>query len=301
MNILVIGADGFIGRHVYDGLKDAHDVVAGISPSNTSDTYSASTRVNLMDKSAVSALLTRVHPEVVIDCAGIVDPNAKPEDNTTLTKNVFEALSGCTDLPRRIVLMGSAASYGFLRSADEIPVSEVTPLRAESGYALSKRLEEEYVTEYAKTSNFEIVVARLFNPIGKGMKSRFLIPSIIHQLENAEPNKQVVLEISRLDSERDYIDVRDVALAIKSLAEAATLRHLVYNVGSGRATSNEELITTVVDTVGYRRELIAVNQTAPAPEKLVASCADIRRITEDTGWAPRITLKEAIKEIVDER
>lgn len=301
MNILVIGADGFIGRHVYDGLKNVHEVVAGINPSNVSDVYDSPARVDLMDKEAVADLLTRVKPEVVINCAGIVDPNAAPEDNTKLTKNVLEAVGECGDVPRRVVLMGSAASYGFLRSSDDIPVSEVTPLRAEYGYALSKRLEEEYVTEYAKEASFEIVVARLFNPIGKGMKSRFLIPSLIRQLDGAQSNEQVVLEISRLDSERDYIDVQDVALAIKGLAEAVSLRHLVYNVGSGRATSNEELISTVVDAVGCQRELVVVKETMPEPERLVASRADIGRITQDTGWTPTITLDETIKEIVDER
>jgi nucleoside-diphosphate-sugar epimerase len=299
MNVLTIGADGFIGRHVYDELKSSHVVVAGINPNNPSEAYNTSVRIDLRDKNAIDKALASCSPEVVIDCAGVVDPNAGPDDNMNLTKNILEAATDYSGGLRRVILMGSAASYGVLLSPGEVPVSEITPLRAESGYALSKRLEEEYVSDYAKTANIEVIVARLFNPIGNGMKSRFLIPNLIRQIREGELQK-VPIEVSRLDSERDYIDVRDAAVAIKRLAETLKLRHNTYNIGSGRATSNEELVSTVMDVMGASLGRLKLIETEPEREKLVASCADISRIQQDTGWAPSITLKETIKAMADE-
>ncbi len=257
-------------------------------------------RIDLRDKSAIHKALASCSPEVVIDCAGVVDPNAGPDDNMNLTKNILEAANDCAGGLRRVVLMGSAASYGVPLSLREVPVSEITPLRAESGYALSKRLEEEYVSDYAKTASFEVIVARLFNPIGKGMKSRFLIPNPIRQIREGGPHEGASIEVSRLHSERDYIDVRDAAVAIKRLAETLKLRYGTYNVGSGRATSNKELVSTVMDVMGVSLERSKLIETEPEREKLVASCADISRIQQDTGWAPSITLKETIKGMVDE-
>src|SRR5947199_333717 len=73
--------------------------------------------------------------------------------------------------------------------------------------------------EYRDTHNLPVTVARIFNPIGHGMHPRFLIPQLIQQTHEILINKRAAIEVSRLNAKRDYIDVNDVATAIKTLVE----------------------------------------------------------------------------------
>lgn len=301
MKVLITGAEGFIGRHVYEELKGAHDVVAGLNPNSTPKTHGESISINLRDGDAIRKALVSVNPEVLINCAGVVDSSAQPEDNLTMTRNILEVAHEHNGTLRRVILMGSAASYGLLSSADELPVNEATQLRADSGYALSKKLEDEFADRFAQENDFDVVIARIFNPIGKGMKARFLIPALIRQLNAVQHGQAGEVEVSRLDSERDYIDVRDVARAVRALAEAKTLNHRIYNVGSGLATSNKQLIDAITRSMGLSTTNITLLESSPYKEPRLASCADIRRLTEDTGWKPSLSLETTVEEIVNER
>lgn len=302
MNVLVIGADGFIGRHVYNELIGDHIVTAGINPNrNLGVKFTKFAELDLLKVEDIKRVLSDQRPEVIVNCAGVVDPGVDSTGNLVLTKNILESAHGYANTVRRVILMGSAASYGVLSSPDELPVAESTPLRAEEGYALSKRLEEEYALEYAKENGMDVIVARIFNPIGKGMKRRFLIPALIEQINKLGEGSNGKMEVSRLDSERDYIDVIDVAVAIRNLVDAEKLNHNVYNIGSGKATSNREIIDTIISVLGVEKNGIELVETSSEKEAIVASRADIGRISKDTGWRPVRSINETIEELIDAR
>lgn len=151
--------------------------------------------------------------------------------------------------------------------------------------------------ELGQKYGIPVIVTRIFNPIGKGMHERFLIPQIVNQVADYKTGKRTNLEVSRLDSKRDYIAVDDVADAIKVLIEG-TPKASIYNIGSGHATSNKELIDVVIHEVGLET-IPDVVQTSDKPEQLVAIQADIRRIADEFHWQPKRPIEEVIKEIVD--
>jgi len=101
-----------------------------------------------------------------------------------------------------------------------------------------------------------------------------------------------------LDSRRDYIDARDFALAIQALVENQPKQD-VYNIGSGKSTSNQELIDLLLkySQLAKRPEII---EAMDRPEPKVAAKADINRIHSELGWSPSIPLEETIKDIVND-
>lgn len=286
--MLIFGADGFIGRHVVEEL------------SNISDLYTTTRRIENVDQrvlyvdlsndQSVGEAIRVSNPDVIINCAGVIGNNADFQDNVLFTKHILEQASHLERKPR-IILSGSASSYGFLRSLNELPVSEDTPLRAEIGYGLSKKQEEELAVSYADTA-VDVVVLRIFNPIGVGMAEKLLLPNIVKQLRESD-----IIEVSRLDAKRDYIDVRDVA---KAFAAAARKKapHNVYNVGSGRSVSTREIIAKLVEAAGVTKPSQLV-ETQEQPERLVASQADIRRIKNELEWEPEITIEETLRDILN--
>jgi nucleoside-diphosphate-sugar epimerase len=289
MRILLIGADGFVGRNIAQVLRDEHEIFEA--------TRSGKWRVDLLNKDSIAKALRATQPEVVINAAGVVDTTQDVDLNVSFSKNLLEQIAATAPGIKRVIITGSAAEYGIV-SAKDIPVSEDTPRHATSGYGFSKLREVDTALELGKKYHVPIVVARLFNPIGPGMHPRFLVPKIIGQISEVNSGQQVSIDISRRESKRDYIDIRDIAVAYKLLAEKAP-QHPVYNIGSGRSTTNEELVMHIVRACGIKQSP-QINETALEAEPLIANQADITRIRTELGWEPRIGISESVKDIVSE-
>ncbi|MEO5950650.1 MAG: NAD(P)-dependent oxidoreductase [Candidatus Saccharimonadales bacterium] len=285
MRVLVFGSSGFVGRYVTESLKDSgHEAI----DSNMDG------RVDLIDEKQVLLCILRYQPEVVISCAGIIENSPKAYQNIIFSTNIIKAASNKGLDIRRIIITGSAAEYGTVASYDEA-VSESHSLSATSDYGKSKIEETKQALEYAKVHNLDCVVVRLFNPIGRGMGEKFLITRIMSQLEQLALHERDEIEIGRLDSCRDYIDIRDVAHAITLLAEVKTTGK-VYNIGSGRPTSNRQVVDQLIDTCKVSPQP-SIRETMSEPEPIYASKADIETLHKDTGWSPKYSLSETIKEI----
>lgn len=292
MKIAVFGADGFIGRHVVACLDD-HEVFSMIRSKSANP---GTLTVDLLDKNTVITSLRQTRPDVVINCAGIVSNTDNVEHNSTFTNNILEAIHEL-DIPvKRVIILGSAGEYGRVEHGN-IPVDEDVPLNAESGYGFSKLVEERNAHLLAKKYNIALIVARIFNPIGKGMHPRFLIPQIIEQVHDLKAGKRETLEVNRLDARRDYVAVKDVAAAIKVLA-ISTPGHSIYNIGSGEATSNKMLIDSVLSCMALNGSPEVI-ELSGRPEPNVAYQANITRIRTEFGWKPIRTVSEVIKEIID--
>lgn len=289
MKILVIGANGFVGRNVVKELAVGHQVI-------TAAKDGADITVDLLDKSSIKQMLSKAKAEAIINCAGVVGGDQDVNLNVTFTQNLLQQIVDDKIALNRIIISGSAAVYGLV-DPENIPVPETAPLNANAGYGLSKLQEEQTALRFRHKYKLPVTVARIFNPIGIGMHPRFLIPGILRQITEIEDNKRQAIEISRLDSKRDYIDIRDVAIAIRRLAEAEPAE-AVYNIGSGVSTSNGELIDLLLKArrIGRKPQIV---ETADAVESLVAILADISRLKHEFSWKPIHPLAETIKELVD--
>jgi len=294
-NILVIGASGFIGRAVVDELRMSHNVIAA---SNNAIKGYDDVDIDLMDRKSLQNVLISAKPDFIVNCAGIVENSEKADLNYQFTRNLLTAIMEANIRPEAVIIMGSASEYGEV-SDDLLPVKEDAPLKAESLYGKSKIKETNYALSFAQKNNLNVIVARLFNPIGTGMHSRFLIPKIISQIQLFDADKGGEIEVNRLDAERDYIDVRDVAAAIRAIIDGKP-SYDVYNIGSGVATSNGDLLVLIINKCA-NGIIVKVKETSQIREPQFASCADISRIEDDLGWYPTYTIEEAIKGIVNER
>ncbi len=290
MKVLVLGSEGFVGRNTMQAFAEEHEVY-GASRS------SAELPIDLADQRSIADVLTSVKPDIIFNAAGIVGASDDVMNNVTYTTNLLQQVIASGSPVKRIIISGSAAEYGRVDEKN-IPVSENAPVNAVNGYALSKAEEVRTALKMAHEYSLPVVVARIFNPIGPGMHSRFLIPRVLAQIAETIDGKRETLEISRLDSMRDYLDVRDLGRAIVMLAEGEP-RESVYNIGSGKSTANGELIDLLVSESKLEPRP-RVEETMTEPEPLVAIQADITRLQTEFGWRPSYTLEETIKDIIHE-
>jgi len=292
--ILVIGSSGFLGHNVGEYLSKEPYFEVYRTSRDELQPNPRSYYMDLSDVASINSVINEVGPSVVINCAGIVGTVDDTEINALFTSNLLESLATAAKPVKRIIISGSAAEYGYVKQED-LPIGEMTKLAASQGYGLSKVKEEMRALDLAEAYKLPVVVARIFNPIGPGMGEKFLVSSVLRQINSIVEGKKDSVEVSRLDSYRDYIAVEDVARAFKKIVLGVP-RHNIYNIGSGEATSNKELIESIIRSTVIDKSIKLV-ETSDIVEPLVASKADIGRMQSDFDWVPTVPLKEAINRI----
>ena len=158
---------------------------------------------------------------------------------------MLEALSTATNPPLCTIVASSANVYG--NSALEV-LDETAATLPANDYAVSK-LAMEYL---AKTymARLGIVITRPFNYTGVGQEPRYLIPKIVDHFKEQAPH----IELGNTDVARDFSDVRDIARAYRSLAEAQP-HGQTFNLCSGEATALETLIRIASEITGHDIEV----------------------------------------------
>jgi nucleoside-diphosphate-sugar epimerase len=202
-----------------------------------------------------------------------------------------------TDLKlKKLITSGSAGEYGIV--AQKGPVGEDTPLMGTSFYARSKILESSVALSLSETTGIPLVVTRIFNPIGIGMHPRFLLPNLIKQAGEIRAGERKTVELSRLDALRDYINVLDIAEAIKLIVESEC-SHKIYNIGSGKPITNKQLLEGIFRQQGVKAGSFSLVETLDIPEPNYAVNADISRMISDFDWKPKYDIDTTISQIAE--
>lgn len=294
MKTLIFGANGFVGAEVSRRFKLVSEVIQATRAGDDE-----SIAVDMFDIDAVKNAIHTYSPDLIINCAGVlsVNDNADLRINSRIVTNILDGVSEYTP-STRVILIGSAASYGIIQGSESGAVSEAQPLAAVSGYGFSKRLEEETALSLADDKGLDVVIIRLFNCIGLGMKDRFLLPSLVKQVDAVTDGQGRVIRASRFDAVRDYIDVRDVAEVIWLLSTKNELKHRVYNLGSGTGVSTEKLLDLILDIKGISSDDVIKENISNIPEPSFAMRADMSRIFAEFDWRPKISLKQTLEEVI---
>lgn len=294
MNVLILGASGFIGKEISEGFAKSASVYRGVRADEL-DLFNNALEIDLFDSKTIIKAIEKSRADIVINCAGEVVSPEKSKNNTTFTDTLMSSLEQVNKTPKRILICGSAAVYGVVNRED-FPISENHITNAKGDYAESKLAEENVAIQRSRELDVEVVRMRIFNPLGPNMRERFISSLILKKIRDYKDGLCESIELNRLDSEKDYFDVRDLASAALALAEAEFLKHDVYNVGSGKATTNLELTQSFLRGLG---DDIPIKEVSDVPEPVYAGQADISRLKEELGWTPQYTLDDTTRRIIE--
>ena len=310
MRVLLIGADGFLGRlcrrpPARRPRRPAH------RPGRGDD---ADVRFDLATGSpgALTRFLDAVHPGVVVNCAGATRGDAREltRHNTVAVATVCESLrrSSCG---ARLVHLGCASEYGPSQPGSSTAEDAVP--RPGGPYGVSKLA----ATELVLGSGLDAVVLRVFSPVGPGTPTGSPLGRLAEAMRRAMQSGDGELKLGGLAAQRDFVDVRDVASAVHAASLSAAQG--VVNIGTGRAVRMRDGRVRARPGRRLRRRAARTRLPAgpaghprPVPEHPVGSppatspypdgCgtwqqADVRTARDRLGWRPRIGLEESLADV----
>jgi nucleoside-diphosphate-sugar epimerase len=291
MRLLLVGASGFIGRHVRARAAGFQVVTVSRSPGMGDLCLDLAAAA----PAEVAELIGKEAPDAVVNCGGVTrgDPAEMVSGNVVAVANLVAALASA---PVRLIHLGSAAEYGHVPAGN--PVTESTDPRPVGPYGITKLAG----TEIVRAARSNAVVLRVFNPIGPGMPASTLAGRVAAGLRGGMGGDvggdDGEVRVGSLAAHRDFVDVRDVADAVLAAAGCPGPLPPVLNVGSGRATPLREVVTCLTEIAGPGRRVVEEATGGSARSAEVSwQQADIGAIGRALGWAPATALTTSLRDL----
>ncbi len=245
-------------------------------------------------------MLRETQPVLVFHFAGLtpgrppIDAGALFQSNVLGTFHLLTALQ--QEAPHATSLL--IGSSGLYRPERE-PISEGHGVAPTSDYSRSKLLQEMIAVGIGHEFGLPIVRARTFNLVGPGQPPGLVCSSFARQLAAAELGlSEAQVSVGRLDSWRDFTDVRDAVSAYLLLGEKGRPGE-VYNVCSGRAVQIGEILDRLLGLARIRVRVVPNSSGPSAPGDIDSQRGRYDKLHAETGWEPRVSLEQSLADLLD--
>jgi nucleoside-diphosphate-sugar epimerase len=311
MNILITGANGFIGRALCDKLIADEYQVRGAVRGATQMTVLPSGVEGVMVgdigpetdwSEALSGIDDIVHlaARVHVMRESVADPLAAfRQVNVEGTKRLARQASEAG--VKRLVYISSVKVHG---EENDIPYSEEDTSSFQDPYGVSKYEAEEVLKKVAAETGLEIVILRPPLVYGPGVKANFLrLLKLIH--------KRIPLPLGLVHNRRSMVYLGNLVSAIMICLKHPRAAGETFLVSDGKDISTADLVRKMASVMGHRATLLPVPLVMlKALGSLTGERAEIDRLTsslrvdsskirELLDWQAPYTFEHGIQETVD--
>jgi ADP-L-glycero-D-manno-heptose 6-epimerase len=301
-NILITGGAGFIGSNLALKLQKDYPnskilILDDFSSANFKNLKGFKGIVYSCDVST-DELFFKVEdfkPDIIFHLASITDTTVTDQEymmrrNVDGFKNILEF---AYDNESIVVYASSASVYGNVK--EHVPLKEDREKSPENVYAFSKYIMDNLAQEFSDKTGLKIVGVRYFNVYGPREAHKGKFASMIYQLylQMKQGNRPRIFKWG--EQKRDFVYVKDAVDATILAAKAP--KSTVYNVGSGEATSFNDVIKYLNQALGTNLEPEYFD--CPYDFYQEYTQADMTKIKEELGFVPRYSIQRGIKEYVD--
>jgi NAD dependent epimerase/dehydratase len=304
-NILVTGADGFIGSHLVETLvRRGYNVRAMVlynsfdswgwldeSPREIRDAIeviAGDVRDNGFVRTAVKGQDAVMHLAALIAIPySYVAPQSYVDVNITGTLNVVAAARDAGT--EKIVHTSTSECYGTARF---VPITEEHPLVGQSPYAASKIGADQIALSFHRSFGVPVTVCRPFNTYGPRQSARAVIPTVISQVAAGKTE----IELGALSPTRDFNFVQDTVDGMIAILGAEGTVGETINLGSGHEISIGDLVKVIASVM--KRDVSVVSRherLRPENSEVERLLADASKAARLTGWTPAFAGRDGLR------
>ncbi|MGW4647424.1 SDR family NAD(P)-dependent oxidoreductase [Kitasatospora sp. NPDC004289] len=214
-------------------------------------------------------------------------PEAYVQTNVVGTQNVAAA---CLRHGARMVHTSTSEVYGTART---VPITEEHPLQPQSPYSASKIGADMAALAHWHSFELPVTVVRPFNTYGPRQSARAVIPTILAQLHSGARQ----IRLGSTTPTRDFTFATDTAEGFLAAARSEAALGRVLNLGTGREISIGDLAHRLIAASGREAEVVTdPGRLRPGGSEVERLLSDNRLARELTGWQPRVTLDQGLRE-----
>jgi UDP-glucose 4-epimerase len=316
MNILITGGAGFIGSHLAEHLlEQGHSVIA----LDNLSTGSLGNIRHLLNRKGFSFVQEDVRNSqtlhvLVPQCDSIFHLAAAvgvklivEQPVHTIETNIHgtEVVLAVANKFRKKVLIASTSEvYG---KSEAIPFYEDDDTVLGStrfsrwSYACSKAIDEFLALAYHQQYGLEAVIVRLFNTVGPRQTGQYgmVVPRFVEKALKNEP-----IEIYGTGQQsRCFCCVHDVVRALGQLMVNPDTAGRVYNLGTDREITIDQLADMVIGLTGSRSEkkFLSYEQAYGKPfDDMIRRVPSLKRIQEAIGYRPEFGLEKTLELVIQD-
>jgi GDP-mannose 4,6-dehydratase len=312
MKVLITGITGMVGSHLAEYFLssfpdiEVHGLVRWRSPLRNIKKILPAIKLHqgdLRDLNSLVLLLQNVKPDRIHHLAAqsyvdmsFVAPADTLASNIIGTCNLLDAVR-IVGLNPRIHICSSSEVYGQV-TREEVPITENTPLRPASPYAVSKVGEDMIAFQYGLSYKLDLIRTRMFTHTGPRRGDVFAESSFARQIAEIEAGKRSgPVLVGNLDSVRTLADVRDAVRAYKLLLDHCPSGE-VYNIGGNETMT----VGDILETLKSLARVPIAHKVDPArlrPSDVTLQIPDTAKFRKATNWTPEISARQTLSDLLD--
>jgi UDP-glucose 4-epimerase len=297
--LLILGADGFLGSNLAKSLRKDNkykiilfDLFKNGEARNLSDFDQNFEMMpgNFLNREDLKKALQGA--DYVFHYISLTTPGSSMSDplidvETNICGTIV-LLEECVKVKvKRIIFSSSGgAIYG---NQEKKKLNEDDPQNPISPYAISKLAIEKYLEYFRLNNGLEYLILRYSNPYGPGQNifgGQGIIPIFLNLVKQGKP----ITIFGDGKNIRDYIYIDDLINITKMIFSQKT-KYNIYNIGSGKGEIINEIVSSIEKVV---KKKVVVKKKPPRTIDVRRIILDTKRISEEIGYAPKISLDVGI-------
>jgi GDP-4-dehydro-6-deoxy-D-mannose reductase len=332
-NILITGANGFLGSHLVDFFLEKDYVVYGIDLPNqkilnlsqhldnkfqflhgeklkmfdlsiripSSNDHLVLLECDLKDASLLEKIILHVKPKLIFHFGAQPrvlpsweDPISTIQTNIIGTLNIFEVIKKYK-INTRVIVACTSAEYGTTTSLNR-PLTEIDPLLAIHPYGISKIAAELLARQYYLNFGIEVINLRFFNQTGPRKKGDACADFVSKVAKIELGLSDPIIEVGNLNPYRDFTGIKDSINAIWLSATKGNPGE-TYNVCSGRKTQIREILDIALSFSSKEvqvKENVS-NKLRKTDEDVILG--DNSKITKELSWQITRSIEETLEDM----
>lgn len=297
-NVLVVGANGFIGKNICRHLKKlGYSIFAVDRASESSHPHFENYHSFDVTTGDFTSIIKDVDSVIYLVSTLLPQPS-----NQNIEIDVTENLIPIIRLLESIRITGTkikvifSSSGGTVYGDHDNLIPESSALVPKCSYGILKVTVEHYLKLYHDLHGIPSVSLRLSNPYGPGQnfnKPQGVVGIFLNKIL-AHENIEIWGDGSVI---RDFVHVDDVANAF-SQALIASNEADIFNIGSGEGLSLKDLLKLMFELTETKSEII---YQPPRQVDVACNILDISKAKMFLNWQPNIGIKNGLINLIEDK